>query len=143
MKRRPARRLVGTGAAGVLAALALGGCANAHALGLVRQACTHVDRSLSLYQQATGDSSPVTQQADTTAALEQLRDALPLAATAAGENAQWQAFMTTLSESGRLPESDLVIALRQQCASVAQGGQAPISPATTAAPVVTNPQIGR
>jgi hypothetical protein len=144
LNTRPARRLVGAAAIGVGATLGLGGCANSHALALVRQACTHVNHSLDLYEKSTTDPSPAGQQADSTAALEQLRLALPLAATAAGENAQWQAFMTTLSESSRVPESDLVVALTQQCAGVAQGGQAPIPPATTSAPVPTKPEpIGR
>ncbi len=143
MTRRRAPRLVATAAVCVAAALGLGGCANAHALALVRQACTHVDRSLDLYKKSTTDVSPATQQADSTSALIQLRDALPLAATAAGENAQWQAFMTTLSESSRVPEADLVIALTQQCASVAQGGQNNFSPAAAGAPVDTNPTVGQ
>lgn len=131
MSPRSARRLIGTAVAGLSAALFLSGCANSHALALVHQACTHVDRSLSLYQRSTTDAVPATAQADSAAALAQLRLALPLAATAAGENPEWQAFMTTLSESSRVPESDLVSALGQQCAAVdsaAQGPNAPTSP---------------
>jgi hypothetical protein len=143
VNRRRTGRLVGGAIIGLATALGLGGCANAHALGLVRQACTHVDHFLTLYHRSTTDLSAAVQQADSTAALQQLRLALPLAATAAGENPQWQAFMTTLSESSRVPESDLVIALSQQCAAVAQGGQAPIPPATSIPPVDTIPQVGR
>jgi D-arabinose 1-dehydrogenase-like Zn-dependent alcohol dehydrogenase len=139
----PAGRVAGVAVAG-LAALGLSGCSNAHALSLVREACTHVERSLSLYQQSGNAATPSAKQADATAALQQLREALPLAASAAGENAQWQAFSTTLAESSRVPESDLVIALRQQCADVAGGGRGPATPATTLPPPPTNPQpVGR
>lgn len=138
-----ARGLVGVAVVSVAAAVGLSGCATSHALALVRQACRHVDSSLSLYQASTTTASGASAQADSAAALQQLRDALPLAATAAGENAQWDAFMTTLSETSRVPESDLVIALRQQCADVASGGQNSNTPPTTAAPVATNPQVGQ
>jgi hypothetical protein len=138
-----ATRLAGAALAGV-AAVGLSGCSNAHALSLVRQACIHVERSLSLYEQSGRASSPRVQQADAAAALLQLQEALPLAASAAGENAQWQAFSTTLSESSRVPESDLVSALRQQCADVSTGGQGPSTPPTTLPPPPTNPEpIGR
>ena len=143
MKLPPARRSIGAAVVMVGGVLGLAGCAHSNAQALVDRACTHVDKSLSLYQASTTTSSSATAQADSAAALQQLRDALPLAATAAGEDAEWQAFMTTLSESSRVPESDLVIALSQQCAAVAQGGQAPIPPATTIPPVDTNPQIGQ
>ena len=127
-----------------LAAVMLSGCSNAHALSLVRQACTHVEQSLHLYQQSSSDTSASGQQADAAAALKQLQLALPLAASAAGENAQWQAFMTTLAESSRVPESDLVIALRQQCADVSNGGQGPATPPTTFPPPLTKPEpVGR
>ena len=135
-------------AAGVLVAglwaLGLSGCSNAHALSLVRQACTHVERSLALYQASTTAASPAVQQSESAEALAQLRQALPLAASAAGENAQWQAFSATLSESSRVPESYLVVALRQQCTDVSNGGQGPATPATTLPPPPTNPEpVGR
>jgi hypothetical protein len=139
----PLRRVAGIGAISVLAAIGLQGCANSDALGLVRQACVHVQRSLVLYQQSTTAASPGVAQAEGTGALDQLRAALPLAATAAGENAQWDALETTLSESSRVPESDLVRALQAQCADVASGGQGPTT-STTSAPVPTNPEpVGR
>jgi hypothetical protein len=137
------RRVAGVAALCVLGAAGLGGCANGHALDLVRQACTHVHRSLALYDQSADAASPAAAQADRASALQELRTALPLAATAAGENAEWQAFMTTLSESSRVPESDLVTALGQQCADVSTG-QGPQAPTTTLPPVPTNPEpVGR
>lgn len=136
------RRLAGATALG-FALLASSGCAHSDALALAQKACQHVDKSLALYKASTQSTSPSAAQADRAAALQQLRDALPLAATAAGEDPTWQAFVTTLSESNRVPESDLVIALRQQCADVANGGQGPSAPPTSVAPVPTNPSVGR
>jgi hypothetical protein len=142
----PVRRVAGVAAVSVLAAIGIGGCANSNALGLIRQACTHVQRSLVLYGASTAATSPAAAQSESTAALEQLRDAMPLAATAAGENAQWDAFSVTLSESSRVPESDLVRALHAQCADVSSGGGQPTTSttSTTSAPVPTNPApVGR
>lgn len=122
----------------------MAGCANSNALALVRQACVHVRHSLDDYARIHSAPSPAVAQADTASALGQLQAALPLAATAAGEDGQWQAFSTTLSESSRVPESDLVVALREQCAD-AQGGFVPTTTTTTtSAPVPTNPEpVGR
>lgn len=114
-----------------------GGCSNSAALALARQACGHVHRSLDLYQAAGAAPTQEGQQAGQAAALAQLRLALPLAASAAGQSAQWQALMTTLEESSRVPESLLVKALQQQCADAAAGGQ-PVTPPTTAS-VPTGP----
>jgi hypothetical protein len=62
----------------------------------------------------------------------QLQTASPLAAEAAGQAPQWQALMATLAENSRLPESDLVQALQQQCAVAQNGGTTlPTLPDTT------------
>ncbi|HMK62230.1 MAG TPA: hypothetical protein VK386_01315 [Acidimicrobiales bacterium] len=143
MKLPPARQSIGAAVVIVGSILGLAGCAHSNAQALVNQACTHVDKSLSLYQASTGAPSSATSQADGAAALQQLRDALPLAAAAAGEDPEWQAFMTTLSETSRVPEADLVTALSQQCSSVADGGIGPVSPPTSVAPVPTKPEIGQ
>jgi len=138
--------MAGAAAVSVLAAIGVEGCANSNALGLIRQACTHVQRSLVLYGASTAAASPAAAQSDRSAALEQLRAATPLAATAAGENAQWDAFSVTLSESSRVPESDLVRALHAQCADVSSGGGQPTTSttSTTPGPVPTNPEpVGR
>ena len=63
----------------------------------------------------------------------QLRDAPPPGRQAAGQAGQWQALMATLAESDRLPESDLVHALRAQCAAVdSNAGGAPTGDASPA-----------
>lgn len=114
------------GAALVPAAAFLGavlsGCAGSHGLALARQACNDVNRSLAIYQ--SSQKLPASEsQAEQEQALSQLRAALPIAASAAGEDSQWQALMTTLSESTRVPESGLVHALSAQCAVVESSGQ--------------------
>ncbi len=94
---------------------------------LAKQACSHVNRSLSLLSEAS-------HQTDVTAAGQlqqrayiQLRQALPIAAQAAYRDGQWQSLMTTVSESNRVPETTLVQALRAQCqqADSSTFGQSP------------------
>jgi hypothetical protein len=114
----------------VVLGLGLAGCADSAALGLVRQACQHVNRSLALYRAAEKDTDPARAASDREQAQSQLQTASPLAAEAAGQAPQWQALMATLAENARLPEADLVSALEQQCAVVATGG--------TTIPGVTN-----
>lgn len=138
--RRPGR-IVAALAACLVAGAGLTACSHGDALSLARQACGHVQRSIALYERST-TAGPTAGQADTAAALAQLRAALPLAATAAGEDAQWQALVTTLAESSRVPEADLVPALEAQCADAATNGSTPSPPSTTPAPVPTNPSIG-
>jgi hypothetical protein len=118
-----ARRAVAA-AAVVATALFLSGCSSANGDRLAKEACSHVERSLAIYGQSLKETSSSRAASERAAALQQLRVALPIAATAAGQTTQWQALMTTLSESTRLPESTLVYALRAQCA-VAASGSAP------------------
>jgi hypothetical protein len=131
------RRAVGAVAAvGVIAALGAGltGCANG-ATGLVDQACHHVEVSLVLYRESVRATDPTVAAADLARAQGQLQDASPLAAQAAGQAPQWQALMATLAENSRLPESDLVQALQDQCAAAQNGGTTgPSLPVTTLPP---------
>jgi hypothetical protein len=120
------RRLV----AGTVAVVGLGTLLSAcgtDGTALAKRACTHVDRSLALFTEATtvADPSRATQLRDE--AYIQLRQALPIAAQAAYHDGQWQALMTTLAESSRVPESTLASALRQQCQQAEQSvtGQPP------------------
>jgi hypothetical protein len=118
----------------VVIILALGtgltGCANSAALGLVRQACHHVQISLALYHRAQKQPDPVLAAKERSEAEDQLGQASPLAAIAAGQSSQWQALMATLAENSRTPESDLVPALQAQCAGVQNG--------TTGEPVLSS-----
>ncbi len=118
-------RTLAAGAAAALA-LPLAGCANSDALSQARAACDHVNRSIVLYRQSqTGP--PEQRAAGEAQALLELRRAQPLAATAAGQEAQWQALMTDISESSRVPLGDLVPSLAQLCGVAdspgGQGGQ--------------------
>ena len=94
---------------------------------LAKQACSHVDRSLVLLaesaHQTNASSSSLLQQK----AYLQLRQALPIAAQAAYHDGQWQALMTTVAESNRVPETTLVDALKAQChqADASVFGQTP------------------
>ena len=128
MTRRPGR----LAAASAVAGLAIfAGCSNGDALALARQACVHVDRSVALFHRADGEpAGPAV--ADRARALQQLHVALPLAATAAGQQAQWQALMTTISELSRVPPETLLNPLHEQC-QVAEspgglGGNSPAGP---------------
>jgi hypothetical protein len=132
------RRALGTaGAIAVVMGLGAGltGCANSAALGLVRQACHHVAISVALYHEAQKQSDPTLAAKERGQAEDQLGQASPLAAIAAGEASQWQALMATLAENSRLPESDLVPALQAQCAGVQSGTTGvPVLPSTTLPP---------
>jgi hypothetical protein len=115
LARRLARPAVGI-AAVVGLGVGLSACANS-GQDLARQACVHVHRSISLLaqaQHAPGPAQANTLEAD---AETELRTALPIAAEAAYDDGQWQALMTTLSESNRIAPSTLMPALTQQCAT--------------------------
>lgn len=137
--------MLAAAAVAALCATGTAACGTSDALALARQACGHVQRSISLYQASQSAGTPAARQQQAAAALAELRQALPLAATAAGESAQWQALMTTLTESSRVPESDLVSALQQQCADASAGGQPVVPPGgsgATTVPTLPEP-VGR
>ena len=117
--------------------LGLAACAG-NGQSLARAACVHVNRSITLYKQATADSDPTSAATLNQEAYIQLVDALPIAAQAAGKDSQWQALMTTVSESSRVSESHLVGALTDQCGVADQSSPfqpAPSSPVPAPAPV--------
>ena len=86
---------------------------------LARQACSHINQSIGLLNKAQlqpiGNRGSLEQQA-----YNQLRLALPLAAEAAYHDGEWQALMTTVSESNRVSETTLEPALVAQCAQADQ-----------------------
>ena len=137
-ERPPNRsRRLSLSALALTAALGLGltACANGDAHALVVQACRHVTLSLSLYRRAQSQTDAAMAERQRNDAEFQLQLAAPLAAVAAGQAPQWQALMATLSETSRLPESDLVPALTAQCAAAQNGGALiPNTPATTLPP---------
>lgn len=116
---RPARRLAGI-AAIVAVGIGLAGCANSGE-SLARQACGHVNRSIAFLKEASHESSQARASSLEEDAEAELRTALPIAAEAAYDDGQWQALMTTLSESNRVAPTMLVPALTQQCAQAESG----------------------
>lgn len=89
--------------------------------------------SISLYEKSTKEpvaSVAAREQAD---ALRELRIAVQPAAIAAGEAPQWSALETTLSEANRVPEKNLVHALRAQCRVADSSYPVLTPPSTTAA----------
>lgn len=121
MRSRRSRRLGRAGAVlagvGLLGGL-LGGCsASPSATALVQDACTHVGRSISLYHEAAGETGASARHLRAEA-LVQLRKALRPAALAGSAGGQFQALQATLSESSRVPERKLLVALSAQCAAV-------------------------
>ncbi len=128
------RRLIAI-AAVVGTSIGLAACSSS-GVTLARQACGHVNRSITLYTRSLHDSPKEAGTLQEQAYL-QLRFALPIAAQAATSNGQWQALMTTLSESNRVPEHYLLQALRAQCgdADSSTAGTAP-TPPTTPSPAV-------
>ena len=124
-------------------ACGLSGCASHDGADLARQACGHVERSLTLYEASLHATSPAVATAQQAQAVTQLRDALPIASTAAGEAGQYQALMATLAESDHLPESLLVHALSAQCSAAQAGnGVASTPPPTAETPATRPPPTG-
>ncbi len=121
--------------------LLLSACGN-NGLTLARQACVHVDASLSLYEKSLRDANPTRAADQVRKATEQLELALPLAAQANSADPQWNPLMTTLQEIGRNSEANLVTALQAQCTQAAQPNeQAPIvggTPTTGPTPTPTS-----
>ena len=99
----------------------LGACSSGSS-SLGHEACVHVQRSLAEFAAASRTVSRSVAAADRAKALGQLRAALQPAALAASGDGQWQALEATLSETNRVPESELVPALTAQCAG--NGGPA-------------------
>ena len=132
-------------AAGAVVVVGLGAtlsaCGNS-GTSLAQQACGHVDRSLTLLAESARQTDAGTATQLRQQAYRQLRQALPITAEAAYSDGQWQALMTTVSESNRVPESTLVDALRVQCQqadSSTFGQPPPPSSIPPPAPVSSSP----
>jgi hypothetical protein len=98
------------------AALLLSGCSNAGSA-LAQAACTHVDTSIHLFDQAERARTVAGAHEKADQATGQLDQALQLAARATSANPAFNPLMTTLQEIGRTSESNLIPALRAQCAA--------------------------
>lgn len=116
--------------------LAASACGNANGTALAKQACGHVEKALHLLSAAgrpSTDAATATQ--DRAAAVAELRVALPIAAQAAAEAAQFAPLATTLSETNRVAATVLVPALSQQCFAASTGFFAPAPSGATGAGV--------
>lgn len=107
--------------------------------GSARQACRQIDRSIALYRQSTAASSPTKSAALAQQAEGLLREALPLAAAAATQDGTYQALMTTVAESSRVPEGHLITALVDQCGAAQASNGAEPPPPTVIPPPATIP----
>ncbi len=95
----------------------LSACSNS-GLNLAGAACAHIDQSIGLLDRANHTTDPVRVADERKRAYLDLIAALPISAQAAYVNPQWQALMTTLSESNTVPEPTLVPALEADCSVV-------------------------
>jgi hypothetical protein len=136
--KRPAGAALAVGAVLSLAAL-VSGCSQQDALGLARQACAHVAKSMRLYDEGITSHTDAVARNDLQQANNQLQDAEPLAAAATSDNGQWNALMTTLQEIGRVDEGHLLVALKAQCAVANTPGPAEPPVITTLPPVPGQP----
>lgn len=110
-------------ATGVVLAIGLGTVLSACGNGgetLAREACGHITRSITLLHESDAHANPGRSAQLQQQAYQQLRKALPLTAEAAYDDDQWQALMTTVSESNRVPETTLIPALQAQCTDADQ-----------------------
>ena len=114
--RRPARlrALVAGGIVTVGLGVLLSACGE-NGTSLAKEACTHVNRSISLLHESDARTDEAQAAHLKERAYVELLVALPIAADAAGHDGQWQALMTTISEGNRVPETTLVNALTAQC----------------------------
>jgi hypothetical protein len=110
--------------------------------GLAQQACSHVNRSISLLGEAEHQSDVQLASELRQRAYQQLRAALPIASEAAYKDGQYQALMTTVAESSRVSESTLETALEAQCQAADSstfGQPSPPSSIPPPAPVDSTP----
>jgi hypothetical protein len=128
LSRRSIRALVAAGAI-TTASIATSACGTQNGLALAKQACAYVNSSITTYESSLAIKDATTKAEVQQKAYNELQLALQPAALATTDNSQWQALMTTISESSRVPEGVLVSALQQQCAVANGGGNAP-SPAS-------------
>jgi hypothetical protein len=110
-------------------------CGGQGALTLARQACGYVNTSILQYEESQTAKTEKQKLDLENEAYNTLQLGLQPAALATSDDNQWQALMSTISESSRVSEAVLVSALQQQCAVAdLDGGQEPAqgtSPTTT------------
>ena len=116
LRSRSARSLLALCATATATAVLTSGCGTQDSYGLAKQACVYVNTSISQWDSSVkkGTSTSLKKHLQSEA-YDNLQLALQPAALAAGDNGQWQALMTTISESSRVPENVLIPALTDQC----------------------------
>jgi hypothetical protein len=98
------------------AAAGLSSCGGASGQALAQQACVHVHRSVHDYLRSTRTGTPpatvalLRREAD-----QQLRIALPIAASANSADGSWNSLMTVISEGATVDEGHLIPSLTAQC----------------------------
>ena len=99
------------------AAIACGtsACGNGAALSEARTACVKIDRSIKLYKQSLVAPTPAAASALAAHAQSDLLAALGPASRATSSDGSFNALMTSLQESNRVPEQYLVESLQRQC----------------------------
>lgn len=101
---------------------------------LAKQACVHVDDSITLFTRAEHETNQATAAQTARRARTELERAEPLAAEATSQNPAYNPLMTTLQEIGRTSEANLIPALDAQCAAVTNP--------TSQSPVGGSPSMG-
>jgi hypothetical protein len=99
-------------------------CSASHAQSLAVSACQKVNSAIAIYDNAKNISDVRLRQSQDQKSLALLRQALPIASVAAGQDPSYQALQADLSETSRVSESNLIPSLKQQC-SLIDSGQAP------------------
>lgn len=122
--------LLALAATAVLSVVA-SGCGNGNGDTLAKEACEYVGTSISSYEASLTAKSKSESTHLSDEAYDELQLATQPAALAAGDNGQWQALATTISESSRVPEGALVSALTLQCQVANSKGGGPPPAATT------------
>jgi hypothetical protein len=110
------RRLLSLSAVVIAVTFGLSACSQQSGLGLARQACVHVNRSLRDFALSSRPDTTATLAAQLRSRADaELRVALPLAAQANSADGSWNSLMTTISEEATVDEGHLVPALKAQC----------------------------
>jgi hypothetical protein len=109
-------RVLGPFAALVLASVVLSSCGTSGAVTDARASCVLVKRAITLQTQSEAPSLSSAQRARLEGrAMSELLKATPAAANATSLDGSWNALMTTINESERVPLKNLVPSLTRLC----------------------------
>jgi hypothetical protein len=109
-------RILGPLTALVLASVALSSCGTSGAISDARASCVLVKRAIALQTQSEAPHLTSARRATIEGrAMSELLKATPKAADATSIDGSWNALMTTINESERVPLKDLVPSLTRLC----------------------------